>query len=421
MQMRLIPLVLAAVAAPLAAQQAPRTLPAAQTEFEEPFSSVGVGAIRELRDGRVIVADPRDKVVSVVDFRSGSTASIGREGSGPQEFGFPLRLYAAPGDTTFLFDPLNSRYLIIGPDAKPINTFRIETEAPRPAPPAGGQGRQGGPQIQFGGLGFTARATDARGRMYGEGSAISQGPDGQPKAADSVPLLRYDRGTRRLDTLAYIALPKSNTQVSGSQGNMRVMVGGANPLTPRDEWAVFPDGRVAIARANAYRIDFILPDGSRRSGPRIAYTPIRMNAAEIRHEEGLRNAARANQMSIQMTMNNGQMSRSATMGPGANAPPLEPLTDWPEVKPPFRSGMASVLARPNGELWVRRTENAQARGTLYDVINAQGTVAYQVRIADGITLVGFGNNTIYTTRKDEDELVYLQRHNAAELPVRGND
>ncbi len=423
--MRVIPaalaLVAAPVAAPVAAQQAPRTLPAAQSEFEEPFSSVGVGAIRELRDGRVIVADPRDKVVSVVDFRSGSTASIGREGSGPQEFGFPLRLYAAPGDTTLLFDPLNQRYLIIGPDAKPINTFRIETEAPRPAPPPGGQGRPAGaPQVQFAGLGFTARTTDARGRMYGEGSGITQGPDGRPMSADSVPLLRYDRATRRLDTLAYITLPKSNTQVSGSGGNMRVMIGGANPLLPRDEWAVFPDGRVAIARATAYRIDFIGPDGSKRSGPRIAYTPVRMNAAEIRHEEGLRNAARANSMSIQMNNNNGQVTRSATMGPGANAPPLEPLTDWPEVKPPFRSGMASVLARPNGELWVRRTENAQARGTLYDVINAQGSVAYQVRVPDGITLVGFGNNTIYTTRKDADDLVYLQRHSVVEIPLRGN-
>ena len=426
MQIRVIPLAVlvaavASVPSSLRAQQAPRTLPAPQAEFEEPFSSVGVGAIRELRDGRVIVADPRDKIVSVIDFRSGSATSVGREGSGPQEFAMPLRLYAAPGDTTLLFDPLNSRYLVIGPDAKPVSTFRLEDEAPRrPQTPPPGQGRpQGGPQIVMGGLGFSPRATDARGRMYGEGSPISPGPDG-PVIADSVPLIRFDRGTRRMDTLTYITLPKSNTQMSGGGGNMRVSIGGANPLAPRDEWAVFPDGRVAVARAATYQIEFIAPDGGKRSGPRIPYTPVRMNAAEIRYEEGLRNAARANQMSISITNNNGQMSRSAQMGPGANAPPLEPLTDWPEVKPPFRAGLASVMARPNGELWVRRTENAQARGTLYDVINAQGTVAFQVRLEDGVTLVGFGNNTIYTTRRDEDDLVYLRRHAAGEMPLRGN-
>jgi hypothetical protein len=429
MQTRLIPVAALMVVAgagvpmsPLGAQQGPRTLPAPQAEFEEPFSSVLVGAVRELRDGRVIVADPRDKIVSVIDFRNGSATSIGREGSGPQEFGLPVRLYGTQGDTTLLYDPLNSRYLIIGPDAKPINTIRLEDEMPRrpQASPPGGQGRpQGGPQIMVGGGGFTVRASDARGRLYGEGSPITPGPNG-PVIADSVPLLRLDRSAKRLDTLTYIVLPKSNSQVSGGQGNMRVQIGGANPLAPRDEWAVFPDGRVAVARAATYHIDFILPDGSKRSGPRIAYTPVRMSAAEIRYEEGLRNAARANQMSISISNSNGQVSRSAQMGPGANAPPLEPLTDWPEVKPPFRFGLASVVARPNGELWVRRTENAQARGTLYDVINAQGTVAFQVRLEDGVSLVGFGTNTIYTTRKDEDDLVYLRRHAATELPLRGN-
>jgi hypothetical protein len=80
------------------------------------------------------------------------------------------------------------------------------------------------------------------------------------------------------------------------------------------------------------------------------------------------------------------------------------------VKPPFRSGFASVLARPNGELWVRRTEAAGAKGTLYDVIDAQGAVTHSVRVAEGLSVVGFGNGTVYTTKLDEDDLVYLQRH-----------
>lgn len=322
----------------------------------------------------------------------------------------PMRLLMAPGDTTMLFDPLNQRYLLIGPDGKPITTFRTEAEpaAPRPG---------GGPVISS--MGLFARWTDARGRLYGEGSPLVMSPEGRPTQADSVAIIRYDRGTKRLDTLAYVKLPESSTQVSGGRDNMRVMVGGANPLAPRDEWAVFPDGRVAIVRARDYHVDWVMPDGTKRSSPPIRFTPVRMNAAEIRHEEGLRNAARATQMSVMMTTGPNGTQRSAQMGPPPNAPPLEPLDNWPEVKPPFRSGMASVLARPNGELWVRRTENAQARGTLYDVINASGAVVFQVRVPEGITLVGFGNGTIYTTRKDEDDLVYLQRHPAVERAVDG--
>ncbi|MBX3134192.1 MAG: hypothetical protein KF689_12495 [Gemmatimonadaceae bacterium] len=463
MSIRAIATVTLAVAAmPLAAQQAPRTLPAPEAEYEEPFSQLGIGSIRELRDGRLVVADPRDKVVSLVDMRRGSATKIGREGSGPQEFGLPMRLYAAPGDTTLLYDAVNSRYLVIGPDGRPVNTFRTEADPVAQAglgggPPAGGQvvrpgaagggqgaarpgapGGQGaarpgapagqgaarpggpGPGMMMLGAGLVARASDAQGRLYGEAMGISFDADGRPQQADSAALVRFDRGTRRLDTLAYVKLARGNTQMSGGQGNMRMMIGAANPLTPRDEWTVFPDGRVAIVRGTDYRVDFILPNGTRQAGAPIAYTPVRMNAAEIRYEEGLRNAARANQMSMLVSNNNGQISRSAQMGPGANAPPLEPLTDWPATKPAFRPGLASVLARPNGELWVRRTENAQARGTLYDVINAQGAVAFQVRIPEGLTLVGFGQNTIYTVRKDEDDLVYLQRHAAGEIPLRGN-
>lgn len=398
-----------ALALPLAAQQAPRSLPAPEADYEEPFSAVTLGGLRELRDGRVIVADPRDKLVRAIDFRTGAATTIGREGSGPQEFGMPLRLLTAPGDTTFLNDILNSRFLVIGPDARPINTFRVEIES--------GDAGPGGVRI---GGGLNVRTSDGRGRLYGEGSPVAIGADGRPTVADSVPLLRYDRGTKRVDTLAYVRLPKSNSEVSGGQGNMRVMIGGANPLAPRDEWAVFPDGRVAIVRAADYHVDWVMPDGSKRSSAPIRFTPIRMTAAEIRYEEEQRNAARANQMSVSVSMGPGGRQASAQMGPPPGAPPLEPLTDWPEVKPPFRSGLASVVARPNGELWVRRTEDARARGTLYDVIDAQGRVAYQLRLADGVTLVGFGNGTIYTTVKDEDDLVYLRRHRAAEMPLRGN-
>jgi len=411
------------------AQQAPRPLPAPDVTFSEPFSSIGVGALRELRDGRVIVADPRDKVISLVDLRSGSATPIGREGGGPQEFGMPMRVLGAPGDTTFVYDPLNSRYLIIGADGKPINTFRTENDpaagpppardgaapgrqvpGPGGAPGAAGAPRGAGGPVLFSGGGLIARTSDALGRLYGESIGFSIGPNGQPQQPDSAAIVRFDRATRRVDTLAYIALPKQNTQISGSGGNVSFRIGGANPLLPRDEWTVFPDGLLAIVRASDYHVDWVAPNGRKSSSAPIRYTPVRMNAAEIRHEEELRNRARANQMSIAVTNDGGGTRRSAQMGPPPGAPPLEPLTDWPEVKPPFRSGPASVLARPNGELWVRRTEPGSAKGTLYDVINQTGVVTHQVRVPEGTTLVGFGNGTAYTTKLDEDDLVYLQRH-----------
>lgn len=387
------------VAAPLAlAAQQPRALPPAEQAFEEPFSQVG--ALRELSNGRVYIADLRDKVLALVDLAAGSSTKVGREGSGPAEYGMPMRLFTAPGDTTLLFDPLNQRYLVIAPDGKPTSTFRVETPAPA--------SRGDGPRLTIG-LSMP-RAADARGRLYFESPGFAQGPDGAPRAADSAAITRYDRASKKMDTLTWVKLPKGNTQVSGGGGNVRMMVGGSNPLTARDEWAVFPDGRVAVVRSADYHVDWIMPNGTRQSSPAITFTPIRVTDADKREEESLRNRNRQNQM--MMTVENGPNGtrRNMQMGPGAAAPPLEPLTDWPAVKPPFRTGQGSVWARPNGDLWVRRLESAGAKGMLYDVIDAQGAVSFQVRIPEGITLVGFGNGTIYTTKADADDLLYLQRH-----------
>jgi hypothetical protein len=410
--------------APLAAQQV-RTLPAPDATFEEPFSNVS--GLRELSNGRVIVADARDKVLQLIDLASQEATKIGREGSGPGEFGMPMRLFPAPRDTSYLFDPLNQRYLAIAPEGKAVGQFMLEAAPPPPvaadAPasrqvgtPQGarqGAAPQGGRGSQFGGAGLRIgfpEGADAQGRIYMATPGFSTDANGVPVSPDSAPITRWTRATKKTDTLTWVRLAKSSVQTSGSQGNMRVMVGGANPLAIRDAWAVFPDGRVAVLRGAEYRIDFVMPNGSIVRGQPIKYSPIKFTEADRKEEEAQRNRARQGSMMITMNTGASGTQRSAQMGPGANAPPLEPLTDWPEVKPPFRPGNGALWARPNGELWVRRMEPAGAKGTLYDVINAQGAVAHQVRVQHGINVVGMGNGTIYTTKADEDDLLYLQRH-----------
>src|SRR5262245_36417207 len=69
-------------------------------EYREPFTTVT--SVRELRDGRVIVADSRDKTLQLIDLVKGSAAPVGRSGSGPAEWLNPTRLFALPGDTTMM-------------------------------------------------------------------------------------------------------------------------------------------------------------------------------------------------------------------------------------------------------------------------------------------------------------------------------
>ena len=383
--------VLVGATASAAHGQAVRTLSKADAEYAEPFTQIA--SVRELRDGRVIVADPREKTLQLVDLKSGSAQKISREGQGPGEYSLPLRLSALAGDTTLVYDPLNQRFLIIDGNGKPGAFFRIEPEGP-----------QGGP-IRIGGI-TGARYVDARGRLYFQGAAFRPPTGGgPPQAADSAAIVRYDRAAKKSDTVAWVKLPKNNVQVSGGAGNMQVRVGGSNPFAAQDDWAVMPDGRIAVVRAADYRVDWYSPAGVKTAGPPIQFARIKVTEAD---KKAIRDQRARGGGGIAIVRTDGPEGRRSSAGaapPNANIP--EP-TDWPEYKPPFLQQAA--VATPNGELWVLRSRPATDQVPSYDVFDAAGKVVGKVVLPKSTRLVGFGNGTVYLARSDEDDLQYLQRY-----------
>lgn len=380
-------LVVAGLAPVQSDAQAPRLLPKADAEIKEPFTSVS--GVRELSDGRVVVIDSRDKLIEMVDFKNGSATKISREGSGPGEYAFPMRLVPLPGDSSGVYDMLNSRVLVVLPNGKP-GPF-ITTEAPSTGGPNGGTIRIGG---------AAPRYADAKGRLYWTGQPFNPGPGGAvPKSADSVPVLRYDRAAKRTDTLGFTRLAKNNVQTTGGSGNVQVRVGMANPFEPRDEWAVTPDGRVAVLRSPEYRVDWYGPNGKSNGAP-IAFDRLKVTE---KHKEQWRES-RKQQTSIMISMNNGQ--RSVQTGPPPKDAP-DP-GNWPELLPPFLDN--SVWIGPNGMIWVSRTRDAGDETPNYDVIDGSGKVVMKVELPKKTRLVGVGNGVVYATRTDDDDLLYLQRY-----------
>jgi 6-bladed beta-propeller len=382
----------------LEAQGAPRRLAKPEVEFAEPFSRLV--AVRELRDGRVIVADSKDKTVQVLDLKGQKATKIGREGSGPGEYGLPTALVVLPADTTLVFDPLNSRYLRIGPDAKPGATFRLEDGAP-PAPAASADGPPGGLRVMAGLS--VPRATDAKGYLYFEGSPISFGPNG-PVSADSAPVMRYDRKTYKYDTLTFVTLPKNSASVqtrsSGGNQNVNVRVGGATPFPSRDQWTVLPNGTVVVARVKDYHLDVIGPNKQVSRGAAVPFTPVKVGEAE--KAEYRKSQVTNAPIAIMRTNENGRVQTNAS-----TMPPAEEPKEWPTTKPPFGG---SILAAPNGDVWVARSRPASDEIPRYDIFSPTGKLTGQVLLPKNTRLVGFGNaGAIYTVRTDEDDLQYLQR------------
>jgi hypothetical protein len=84
-------------------------------------------------------------------------------------------------------------------------------------------------------------------------------------------------------------------------------------------------------------------------------------------------------------------------------------SEWPEVLPPFLQ--RALRFAPDGMLWVERTGPAGS-GQIFDVIDVRGHIARRVTLPPRLRLVGFGREGIYTVRRDEDDLEFLQLHHA---------
>jgi len=373
----------------LSAAQKPLVLIKPEAEYPEPFSQLS--GIRELRDGRVLVADAREKLLQILDFRGGAT-KVGREGTGPGEYITPMRVVALQADTSAVWDGGNVRYLLVHPDGTPGKDFRIESA------------RQG--------LGLSVRplprGVDARGNIYFEGPAFHLDHAGRLTPSDSVPVLRFDRTSMRVDTVTFAGRAKGSGSVSPGPGGegVTVLSGRAHPLEPRDDWVVLPDGRVAVVRGDDYHIDYFTSRVSKSSGPAIAYDKIKVDGAVKRMIEEERDRVRRNAIGTN-SGRGGAPARSDLPAP----PPLAPLTTWPDVMPPFLAQAA--IARPNGQVWVRRTQRPGTGGLLYDIFDVAGRLVGHVVLPPRTQLIGFGQGTVYLVRLDDDDLQYLQRYRLA--------
>jgi hypothetical protein len=91
-----------------------------------------------------------------------------------------------------------------------------------------------------------ARYTDARGRLYSMGPNFAIGPNGEATSSDTAPIIRLDRATKKTDTLRSSTHPRRPSARRRVGPNVSIRAGGGNPFAAADDWAVTPDGRLAI-------------------------------------------------------------------------------------------------------------------------------------------------------------------------------
>ncbi len=354
--------------------------------FPEDFGTIQT--IRELPDGRVLVADPLSNALYAVDFDAGTRVVIGREGEGPEEYMQPDAVWPLPDGSSLLVDLGNARLTILDANLEFIETMPIASGDPRP----GGDS----PLVLA-----VPRGVDAEGNIYAQ--AMSMGFGGA--MPDSGAVLRINRRTQDIDTVARFKMEERRRSESGGANNRNVQISPI-PLSTQDAWGVAADGSVVLARAGDYHIDWVSPDGSVRSGPPQPFESVRIGTAE--KEEYVAGQGRTGGgVGIRVEINNDEMQMTFSRGGGAGGPREIDSYDWPARKPPVYSGRLSVDLL--NRVWVRKHVDAGEPST-YDVFDDTGALEGTFTLENGKRIIGFGNGAVYVVAYDEFDLNYLERY-----------
>jgi hypothetical protein len=356
------------VAAVLPAQQ-PIPLPPPSHELSEGFTRVS--SLRELADGRVLILDTRETRLVVADFRTDQVRKIGRTGAGPGEYRRPVQLLAFGGDSTFLVDRPNARWLLLAGDSV-AETLAHSTI----------------PQVAL--LYPPHRGVDDRGHvlyMVPLPSTIP-GIGGAVGHTNVIALARTSLTEAHVDTLARL-----RGRLLGHKSVRRMIDGQQyefdhnNPFGVEDQAWLFPDGWIVIVRVDPFRAEWIAPDGTRRMGPELSYDRVRVTEAEKRFAMRYRNGLR-------------------------DAPPeiFEPddFPAWPATVTPFANDALYPLR--DGRIAVERRPTAKSTQRMYDIIDRTGNRVMTLALPLRSYVAGFGKGTVYVTRIDEDGLRTVARH-----------
>ncbi len=379
-------LLLATTLASRALAQAPVPLTKPDAAFPDPFTRVT--SIRELPNGKLIIADLQDKTVQMLDFASGQATKIGREGQGPGEYALPGGLLAMPNGETWINDLLGRRFLVVDPSGKPTKTVALP-------------GTGGGPGGIVIGLGGTT--SDQAGRIYFQAPPFNIGnPDG--KSPDSLAILRWDPAkgeAAKIDTVGWLIGPKGNVSASGGGGRVSVRIGGGKVFTPQESWGVAGDGAIARVQPNPYQVLWYGANATKATvGQTQPYTPLKVTEQDKKDVIESRKRNRPMMVSI----GGGPGGRA---GGGGNIQIPDP--EFEDTKPPF-TGNNAVLVAPEGEVWVARTRPAGDKVPSYDVFDKTGKLVRKVALNPKSTIVGFGKGTVYVIRTDDEDLQYVERY-----------
>lgn len=357
-----------AVAAPAWAQA--RGLRNPPQRFDDPFSSIR--GVRELPDGRVLVADYVENRVAIVDFTRGSSIDVLTDGAGPRNVRLPMGIVAL-GDSSAVVDAGNSRLVVLGPTGDVVRAQVVE----RP-------GRQ------------AVRGLSADGQWLYAIPAWAEGP--KALADDSVRVVKWRPKSEQEQNVLVLQGTRYRKDKGPSREPRIPIVGFAG----QDAWAVDRDGSIWVVRHAPFRVERLSPDGQWVRGPVQAAPSRPVTLAD--KQRFVREFASANPTSGRGE--GGGMGRTPLPNERQVARQVE-ITEWAASHPSFDAG--GVVVAPGGHLWVRRDADP-SRAARYDIFDASGRRLREVALPPGERVVAATARGVYVIHESADGEQHLLRY-----------
>jgi hypothetical protein len=313
----------------------------------------------ELKDGRVVFTDTKNKLFLSADLKSGKVDTLGTRVDSiapqgpPGNYKFPGWAAHLAGDTIALVDFSAIRTTLWNEAGKPIGVLSIKAVAGNT------------PVLLYDTLGH--------GYKIDYQAVIGGGEPGRVVRPDSIPVLRITLKGDAVDTIAFLAGPEYGDAVFGEQTQQAAKV-----FAPNDFFGVLPDGTVWVARGRENRVDWRSPDGRWTLGKAHEYKRVPVTQAD------------KDRVLAQVREHGKQFGMPQD---------LHIVYPFAETKPPFEF----ALGRPTGELWLQRPRSDDASPMVYDVFDRKGVWRRDVAFPKGVTLAGFGQgNAVYGAIKNLD-------------------
>jgi hypothetical protein len=321
-----------------------------------------VSNVVELRDGRIALAELKDKTFVFANLGTGETTPVGEHADtirpgdpAPGKHRLPGYVLHFGGDTLGLVDFGAQRTTLWNERGEFLTTL-----------PGAGVGGYNQPL-----------AYDAKGNGYKEDirSVLGGLEPGQELEFDSLSVLRIPPGDTLADTIARLKLPVWGQGQFGAQQKIVSTI-----FSGRDLFGVLPDGSLWVARASNNAVDWRAPDGTWTRGPTRPFTKIAVPQAE---KDAFLERLR------------GQM---AQMGAPAGIALSYPFAD---EKPPF----GAAQTNPAGEVWLQRSRAWGDSVPVWDVVGRDGREIRTVQLPRNASLAGFGaDGRVYLIlREGEDQ------------------